>query len=246
MDLLRASGDKRIKFLILAGANQLGKSVWMAYDIGSFIQCRHPFVKTPRNAIAWISVTDFKKFEEVIMPRLRDVLKPGTYRVNKNEWFIEITSGPGKGNQIFLKSQEQEVKGYEGAVIHRLAFDEEHEEEIFQAGIVRTLKSGGQVLVSATLFKGLTWFYDVFIQPALRGERPDVLLRTGSTYDNQSMAPESIAEIERQIRIKDPAMADIRIRGMFVNLGGTSPFAGDALQYWLDDPSIQHDCEIAV
>jgi hypothetical protein len=234
-ELLEKCKEKKNKFIFITGANRRGKTELLTTDAALYAEARHPFVKTPKRATYWLSVTDFKKWDEVLFPKFREKLKPGCYTVNRQAGVITITSGPGKGNKIVLKSQEQGVLSYEGAKVHRASTDEEHDQRIFNALVVRTIDTGGQVLIAATLINGLTYLYDDFIEPFLSGKRDDVFISTGGMQDNVTLDRNEIAKARRQIELEDPLLAKIRFGGEFVSLGGSQVFSASAITEFIKE-----------
>lgn len=212
------------RFTFLTGANQIGKSVIVTVIASLFLTNRHPVLKTPKNAVIWISVTDFTKIEQVLMPKFREYLVPGTFDFNVNRNMLSIIRGPGTGNKLFFKSQDAGELSYEGSIVNLLIFDEEHEQKIFNAALMRCVRYRAPVFIAATLTKGMTWMYDVFVKPTLDKRRKDVELIVASQYDNPMLDKKNVDEDLRVSMLSDPNEARIRILGEFINLAGSSVF----------------------
>jgi phage terminase large subunit-like protein len=231
------------RFIFYTGANQIGKTNFLAAYNVAFLTCRHPLLRTPRNAEAWFSVLQYPNIEQIVMPKLKELLAEGTFFHNKNKNYLEIVRGPGTGNKLHFKSQESGYQAYGGATIHLLTFDEEHNNAVFQEALQRVTRFKGKVLIGATLTEGMTWMYDAFWDATLKGDRTDVELIVSSQYENPVLDRKVIRENERILRMTDPDMADIRILGLPRNLSGKCFCNPKALDYLLKHAREPELCE---
>lgn len=185
---------------------------------------RHPFVETPKNARCYFSVLDYKKLERVILPKFQTKLRPGYYEINQTDMCITITKGAGKGNKIFLMSQEAGRDAYESFSAHRFYVDEEHAEDIFTAIMARCIDYNASILLAATPTEGLTWLWHKYWSLYRQGKmREELHIEEATMYDNPTLDPKLIDKLYERMSAADPLMARVRVYGEPLNLSGT-PF----------------------
>lgn len=212
----------------MSGSNRRGKSDWLTTDCSLYMEGRHPFIRTPKRAVGWFVCVTSDMWGQVIAPKLRAKLKPNGYIINNQLKSLTITDGPGKGNKLFFKSDDADIKTFEGAKLNRAWVDEEISQQKFTALCVRTSDTNAQVLVAATLIGGNeTYLYDDFIQPYLEGKaRKDALISVGPSLDNATLDKKTIDELAKQVAREDELLARIRYSGEFLYLGGRCVFDG--------------------
>jgi hypothetical protein len=199
---------------------------------------RHPHFKTPRNATLWISVEKNDKVEQVLAPKFREKLRPGSWEYNSNKHIFYVKCGMNNWSEIVIKSEE--AGDYEGAKVHALAFDEQPLEKFFDAAAIRTIDTRGQILIACTMWEyGITWLYDRFIVPVIEGrkesENIELVGRDLPMESNPMLDPWEIAEQRRQTAIRSPEEAAVRFDGKYIPVTGKTPFNLQALQqYRLD------------
>lgn len=214
------------KYVFMLGANRPGKTDWLVADACLWITSRHPYVKTPRNAMGYFSMLENNKLHQVILPKFRSKLGPQGRIWDYNETKKELTiiRGPGKGNKIFFLSQEAGRGGYASFAAHRFWIDEEHEEPIFLDIVARCTDHNAQILMAATPEYGLKWTWYNFWQPFRKGEMRDVLhIEEVTQFDNPTLDPKVILANYEVLKRADPLMARIKVYGEPINLSGT-PF----------------------
>jgi len=237
----------RKRYLIALAANRVGKSDWLTTDFSLFAMGRHPVCRTPRNANLWISVLTNDKVDEVLLPKFKERLRPGSWEYNDNKKVFKVKVGANNFSTIVIKSQEAGVGSYESATVHRLAFDEQPYEEIFDAALVRVIDTGGQVLVAATMWEeGISWLYDRFVVPVLEGSNRarDIELVRASMYDNPILDRKNIDEYFRAMSEKAPEEARVRVLGEFIPLSGKCIFNTTALMRYAENKLPYKTCEM--
>lgn len=213
------------RFIFYTGANRTGKSDFLAAYFSLFLLGRHPVIKTPRNAVAWLSVTDFTKIEQVLYPKFVRMLPKKSFEYNAQKSMIEMKSGA----KLFFKSEQSGPLSYEGADVDLIGFDEEHAKNTFNAGVMRTTGRNAKIIIAATLVGGITWLFDEFILPVQKGLRTDVELIVCSQFDNPML---NRREIEIELKRKmasDPIRARITILGEFLDMSGETVFPAQLL-----------------
>lgn len=220
----------------MIGANRLGKTDWLTADISLFAEGRHPVAKTPRNARIWITVLKNDMVDKVLLPKFKEKLMPGRWEYNDNKKTIYVKNGNKNWSSIEIKSQEAGRASFEGATVHRLAFDEQPEEPIFDSALVRVIDTGGQVLMAATMWEeGISWVYDRFIQPFLDGTAKDVEFVDGAMKDNQILDEKFINEFFTALSLKNPEEAQVRVLGARIPLSGKCIFNVGALMKYREE-----------
>jgi len=177
------------------------------------------------------------------LPKFRELLNPYVWEFNSNKNMITIVRGPGKGNKLFFKSQDAGELSYEGSIVNLMMFDEEHTQKVFNAAMMRCVRHRARVVIAATLTKGMTWMYDVFIKPVLDGKRKDVELIVATQYDNPMLNKKDVDEDLRVSMLSDPMEARIRILGEFLNLSGSQVFNPMSVNKMLEETIQPRRCE---
>lgn len=242
------------KYLVTITANRVSKTQWIVGDLALYAMGRHPLWKTPRNAIIWLVVLK-NDMVNLLIPRFRAMLKPPegvnwTYNGNENVFYVRAGGG-NNWSQIVIKSQEAKSGTFEGAEVHRLAFDEQPWEETYRAACLRTVSTAGQVLFGATMYEeGISWAYDEFILPVKEGraEAKNIeLVGEGLTmYHNNTLDQWEVDEFFRSLSLKNEEEARVRVGGEYIPLSGRNPFSKKALDYSREHCFNGIECEFTV
>lgn len=217
----------RKKFNFALGANRPGKTDWLVADAALTAESRHPYQRTPKNAQIYLSVLTFKKIEQVILPKFREKLRPqGKYwGYNQTTQCISIIAGKGKGNKIFLLSEEQGVEAYDSFAANKFYIDEEHSEKVFGRILARCIDHSAQVCLAATPENGLTYTWHNYWQPWREGKNHDLVdIVELSMYDNPTLDKKQIDMLFEELSRQDPLIARIKVLGEPLNLAGTPYF----------------------
>lgn len=175
--------------------------------------------------MAWLSVTDFSKIEQVLYPKFVRMLPPRSYEYNAQKALIEMKNG----RKLFFKSEQSGPLSYEGADVDLLGLDEEHTRPTFNAAVMRTTGRRARIVMAMTLVGGITWTYDEFILPTQKGERTDVELIVCNQFDNPMLNRKEVqAEFDRLCKT-DPIRARITIMGEFLDMSGETVFESKLL-----------------
>jgi hypothetical protein len=173
----------------------------------------------------------------VLLPKFRERLGPSGYRwnYNENKKTIFVRCGMNNWSEIVIKSEEADPDSYEGAKVHRLAFDEEPSERIFDQALVRTIDTRGQVLVAATMWEmGISWLYDRMILPVIEGrpeaEMIDLVGQDLPMESNPMLDPEEIRQQRARAQIRSPEEAAVRFDGKYIPVTGKTPWNISALE----------------
>jgi hypothetical protein len=208
------------RFIFYTGANRTGKSDFLSAYFSLFLLGRHPSIKTPRNAVAWLSVTDFSKIEQVLLPKFLRMLPENSFIYNNQKSLLEMKNGA----KLFFKSEQSGPLSYEGADVDLLGLDEEHAKNTFNAAVIRTTGRKARILIAATLVGGITWMYDDFILPTQKDERKDVELIVCSQFDNPMLDKAEVQKEFERMSKSDPIKARICIMGEFLDISGETVF----------------------
>ena len=177
------------------------------------------------------------KIPQVLFPKFRDYLGPSGYRweYNENRKTISVKCGPHNWSEIVFKSKESDPASFEGSKVHRMAFDEEPPEKIFDQCLVRTIDTRGQVLIAATMWEqGISWLYDRIILPVLEG-RPEaanieLIGHNLPMESNPMLDPHEVQENRRRVALRSEEEAAVRYDGKYVSVTGKTPFNLRALE----------------
>lgn len=234
----------------MIGPNRLSKTDWLTSDFALAAMGRHPVFKTPRNCTLWISVEKNDKVDQVLEPKFREKLRPTQWEYNGNKHIFYVKCGMNNWSEIVIKSQEAGRASYEGSKVHRLAFDEQPAEDIFDSALVRTIDTRGQVLVAATMWEfGVTWLYDRFIVPVLeeRAEASQIELvgKDLPMESNPMLDKDEIREQRRRMALRSPEEAAVRFDGKYIPVGGKTPFNLEALKLARESQGMPFECELS-
>jgi len=175
--------------------------------------------------VAWLSVTDFSKIEQVLYPKFVRMLPPKSFEYNAQKSLIEMKNGC----KLFFKSEQSGPLSYEGADVDLLGLDEEHNKPTFNAAVMRTTGRRAKIVMAMTLVGGITWTYDEFILPTQKDERKDVELIVCNQFDNPMLNKKEVqAEFDRLCKT-DPIRARITIMGEFLDMSGETVFESKLL-----------------
>jgi hypothetical protein len=207
---------------------------------------RHPNFKTPKNCTLWISVEKNDKVEQVLAPKFKEKLRPGSWEYNGNKHIFYVKCGMNNWSEIVIKSEE--AGDYEGAKVHRLAFDEQPQEKFFDAAAIRTIDTKGQILIAATMWEyGITWIYDRFITPVIEGKEAakniELVGRDLPMESNPMLDPWEIQEQRRQTALRSPEEAAVRFDGKYIPVTGKTPFNLQALKAYRADQGNAEEVE---
>ena len=180
------------------------------------------------------------KIPQVLEPKFREKLGPSGYRweYNDNKKTFYVKCGNG-WSEIVIKSQEAGRASYEGSKVHRLAFDEEPLEQIFDSALIRTIDTRGQVLVAATMWEeGISWLYDRMILPVIEGkpEAEDIELvgRDLPMESNPMLDPREIQQQRERAMLRSPEEAAVRFDGRYIPVTGQTPWSIRALEAYAE------------
>jgi phage terminase large subunit-like protein len=232
-------------------ANRISKSTWLVGDFSLYAMGRHPTWKTPKNAMLWIVVLT-NEMAGVLLRKFKEMLRGPekiNWEYNDNKKSLFVKCGNNNWSTIAIKSQEAEGGSFEAETVHRLGFDEQPYEETFNQASLRTLDTGGQILIAGTMWEeGVSWMYDDFIAPVLEGrpEAKDIeLVGPGLTmYDNLVLDRWEIDEYYRKLSVKNPEEARVRVQGEYIPLSGKCPFSMRSLNQYRNNAQPGLECEL--
>lgn len=234
------------KYLLMIGCNRLSKTDWLTTDFSMAASGNHPHFKTPKNCTLWISVEKNDKVDQVLAPKFREKLRSGSWEYNGNKHVFYVKCGMNNWSEIVIKSEE--AGDYEGAKVHRLAFDEQPLEKFFDAARIRTIDTKGQILIAATMWEyGITWIYDRFIIPVIEGrpeaENIELVGKDLPMESNPMLDPKEIEEARRQTALRSPEEAAVRFDGKYIPVTGKTPFNLEALKRFRENQVIGEEIE---
>lgn len=216
------------KFNFALGANRPGKTNWLVLDCALCLEARHPHLKLPRNSQLYFLVADYKKIEGVVLPKLRSLIPSSRMDFNQTTMTITMTKGRGKGNKLFILSQEADAKTFDAFSAHRFYIDEEPTAKIFGRVLARCVDHKAQILMAATPEDGLTWMWYDYWQK-WRDKDPTITeichITELTMYDNPTLDRGEIDRLYEAIkRTQGELIARIKVMGEPLNLAGTPYF----------------------
>lgn len=161
----------KAKIRLLTGANRAGKS-----DVGSLdmqiratgiipdaIKDRYPQEMVRTNGLYWASSLTFTASRDISLPKIMKFCPKREYlNFNKEDKKLILKNG----TVVQLKSADQGREKYQGVSCFGEWFDEEHPEDIYDEGYMRTTDCGGWITLTFTPVEGLTWAYQKLYKKA--------------------------------------------------------------------------------
>jgi hypothetical protein len=154
------------RYRLLFGGNQSGKSHAAAYEIACWARGKHPHRKIPKPPIdIWVISAEYVTLRTGIYRHLRNIIpdweieKFGpnvighllpAYIIMKNGSMITFQSAKGDARQKF-----------QAAAVHLISIDEEVQGSIWEELQARTLATGGNFIISATLLESYDWILNL-------------------------------------------------------------------------------------
>jgi len=198
--------ESNSKIRLLFGGNQSGKSHAAAFDCAVNARGRNPF--NPKRNIEGRDVEIW-----VIAPEY-SLIRSGIYRHLKNiipDWDL-ISEGPKiPGHSIpsfllirrkddyktlihFLSSKGENRKKFQAAAVDFFYIDEEIPGDIFEELEARTLATGGQFSISATLVESYDWILDLetFAEKEKHKDEPNVFITRLNTELNPYLDSDTV------------------------------------------------------
>lgn len=166
-------------YRLLFGGNQSGKSITAAYDLACYARGKHPYKKNlPKGDIEiWVISAEYITIRTGIYRHLQtfipkwDILKEGPNVPNhllpsyinvkrhidcRIDPTIEVTA-----KITFMSAKGENREKFQAAAVHKIYIDEEIEEVLMEELEARTLVSGGDFTISATLAESYDWIVNL-------------------------------------------------------------------------------------
>ena len=216
--------DRRREKLFIGG-NRSGKTVANVVECCWWLTKRHPYREDVNNINGpvhgrYVSV-DFKKgIEEIALPYFKQYLPPselidGSWDKSYNGYYKKLTLA--NGSTVEFMSYEQDLDTFAGTSRHFCSFDEEPPQPIFLECRMRLVDTKGSWWISMTPVEGISWIYDVFHEPASKGDRPQLLVLEINTGENPHVDE---SEMDAALDIANEGERVARKEGKFVAFQG--------------------------
>jgi phage terminase large subunit-like protein len=198
-------------YRLLFGGNQSGKSRSAAYEITCWMRGIHPYreIPAPPNK-CWAISAEYITLQEGIYRHLIDMLPQwevdyiGPKIPQQNlPMFIKLKNG---STVEFKSAKGDSRQKFQAAAVDLISIDEEVHEDIWTELQARTMATGGEFILSATLVESYEWICDLE-RRADEGEAGYFVARLdsrGNTYlHNERVAHllDTWSEEEKEVRI---------------------------------------------
>jgi len=161
----------------VSGANQAGKTHSLVAEFLWLASNTHPFKPRPEQwgtgpiSMRIICVDIMEGLNDILIPKFkeltpRNMLIEGSWEKSYDDKNLKLTFD--NGTFIDFLTYKMDPLKFGGVQRHVIGFDEEPPQDIFNESMMRLLKFGGWWLISATSTKGITWTYDLLIEPSQR------------------------------------------------------------------------------
>jgi phage terminase large subunit-like protein len=213
-DKIQEFHDSHAYIRALFGGNRSGKTESGIYEL---LQPCLESPGEPGNQV-WATTVSNEMLGRIIWPKVQKYVKSSDIQsiawLNKGRRIPAIVYFTN-GWEIHFKSYEQGREKFQGASVRRILLDEECDKAIFEECLARVLDQGGDLLITMTPLKGLTWVYEDVYQASQAD--PDIASWTISLLENKYISQESK---DRFIAHLTPDMIARRVAGQFLRLEG--------------------------
>ena len=150
------------KVKALFGGNRAGKTESATIEVAWYLLADHPFRDLKAPTRVRYLIPDYSMIEGVIKPKLLRYLSPahlfgGSWEKAYSKRFHQLRLQ--NGSLLDFKTHLTPLLGLEGVSLHLVVIDEECDYEAYKSLLVRTMDTNGQVVITATPLKGLTWMW---------------------------------------------------------------------------------------
>lgn len=199
------------RYRLLFGGNQSGKSHTAAYEISCWLRGVHPHRSVPLTPTqVWCISAEYSTLEAGIFRHLCDTAEgPGLIP----DWEIERRGPkvPGghdipsfvelkNGSRVTFKSAkggEEARQKFQAAAIHLISIDEEIDGHSFIELKMRTLKTGGNFIISATLVESHDWI--VQLEELALNKTPGYFITRLHTEKNPYLDEETVRVMKQEL-----------------------------------------------
>jgi phage terminase large subunit-like protein len=228
VELMGKGADYRSRLFI--AANRVGKTVMGAYETALHLTGDYPAwwdgVRFEGPTLCWASGDTSKTTREFVQlallghekgtgtiplqALLRTTAKSGTADAIDT---IEVKHASGGVSRCVLKSYDQDIDAFMGGAVNFIWLDEEPPLKIYTESLIRTMTTGGRVLMTFTPVRGLSETVQHFMPS---GSVPDPMPQecyvTQATWDD---APHLTDEMKRELySALPPHQRDARSKGI--------------------------------
>jgi phage terminase large subunit-like protein len=205
-----------IKVKALFGANRSGKTESAVIEAIWWCLAEHPFrdIKPPVY-VRWL-MPDYSLIEMTIRPKILRYCSPK--RLVGEDWERAYDKRYHRlhfknGSILEFKSHRVGLLNLEGVSLNLVIIDEEPPYEAYQTLLMRTLDTGGLVLITATPLKGLTWMYTEVLLKGKQGN-PDIYCDFLRLEENRFI---DTGEVQRTAKLMGGDKAMSRLYGDFTD-----------------------------
>src|SRR3990167_2623614 len=213
-----AHADKS-RIRLVSGGNRAGKTFFGTAEvvwIGLGIHPHRKHIKPP--VTIWIASDSHEKNRDVFWPLFQQLMprkeiKDVTYGPRGSIMRVELVNG----TEYVWKSFEADRTSYQGAAIPFIWLDEEPKEDIFTECLMRGMTCRGEILITMTAVRGITWVYHKLYRPALKDPKAGIGIHRFPTRENKTIPRDELKRLEGSLSEDDRR---IRLEGEFISREG--------------------------
>jgi phage terminase large subunit-like protein len=195
------------RYRLLFGGNQSGKSHAAAFDLTCKARGYSPFTRLnqkAKNYNIWVISAEYTTIKNGIYYHLKNILPdweivdegpnvPG----HRLPTFISIRRKDGFTTTItFMSAKGEAREKFQAAAVDYFYIDEEIQEDIWEELEARTLATGGQFSISATLVESYEWI--IKLEDLAKKGDPQVFLTRLNTESNKYLHQETVAQLKKK------------------------------------------------
>lgn len=184
-----------VRYRLLFGGNQSGKSYAAAYEISCWLTGKHPYRTVPVSPIeVWSISAEYETLKQGVYRHLRNLIPD--WEIEKMGPNVPNNSFPSfirlkNGSQVTFKSAKGESREkFQAAAVHLIHIDEEIDEKIWEELEARTLNTGGQFILTLTPVESYDWI--VKLEDMAAKKDPHVFITYLNTDQNHYLNQDTV------------------------------------------------------
>lgn len=193
------------RYRLITGGNQSGKSHAAAWEIARWAIGDHPHRPIPKGNIdIWVISAEYITITSGIYKHLKDIIPPWMIKLQGPKipntrlpaYLVVKREEPNAVATItFMSSKggEEARKKFQAAGIHLISIDEEISPDIWEELQARTIATGGEFIISATLVESYDWILN--LEKKGEQDHPQVFLTRLNTLSNDYRDIETVNEL---------------------------------------------------
>jgi len=205
--------ESTARYRLVFGGNQSGKSYSNAYEVACWLTGNHPYRMVPKPPVTvWVISAEYSTIHQGVYRHLVNLIpyweieKFGpTVPQQPISSYIRLKNG----SEVYFKTALGDSrKKFQAAAVHLTSIDEEVDYSIWEELEVRSLATGGEYIISATLVESYEWI--VKLEELADKKKEGYFIVRLNTEDNPHLDKKRVAELKEKF---DEETLEVRFKG---------------------------------